>query len=164
MKSWITITFLLISTAASLAQSTTRDSLILLTDQNDRWFSKLETAPLNDQVKMIRERILADTAIFIREAFADRISIDYSHEKRIEGAGKPLLVFESVPAYISNKTSKASVEKLAGLITTGNVKNVTIMKGAKAQAIYGSRAMSGVVMLGLKDMALIAEVQGIKLD
>ena len=164
MKSWLTITFLLTSITLCFAQSTTRDSLILSDYQNDRWLIRLETVPLNDQVKIIRERILADTAIFIRQAFADRITIDYSHEKRIEGACKPLLVFESQPAYISNKTSKASIEKLAILITKANIKKVTLMKGAEAQAIYGSRATCGVVMLEVKSSEVIAELERIKLD
>jgi hypothetical protein len=164
MKLWLTTTFLFITISVSFAQSGTRDSLILSAEQNDRWLKGLETSLIHDQVKMIRERVFADTAIFVREVFADRISIDYSHEKRIEGVCKPLLVFETRPAYIGNKTSRASIEKLAKLITTANVKTVTVMKGAKAQAIYGSRAMCGVVILGLKNYEVIAEVEKIKLD
>ena len=143
-----------------------QDSLIVNYEQNGRWLDGLETKTTVEKLSAIRARILSDTAIYVRRAFADKIKIDvqYKNEKRIQGECKPVLVFGYQPVYIDNRTSFSTIKELADLLTTKNVRDVRLMKGQNATAIYGSRASCGVLVFDLKKKQVERKVKTMKLD
>jgi hypothetical protein len=163
----LSITFFFLTIDSLLGQvGSSQDSLIVNYEQNGRWLDRLETKNTVDRLSAIRARILSDTAIYVRRAFADRIKIDdqYKNEKRIQGDCKPVLVFGYQPVYIDNQTSVSTIKELADLLTTRNVRDIRIMRGQNATAIYGSKASCGVFVFDLRRKQIERKVKTMKLE
>ena len=88
----------------------------------------------------------------------------------LSGTNQPLYVIDGVP--LNNDTENSSDELNAGFdfgnganaVNPDDVENMTILKGAAATALYGSRAANGVVMIttktGKKNKGLGIEYNG----
>ena len=50
-------------------------NLILTEEQSDAWISRLELAPIDAQIDLIRDRILLDTNVYVRSSYPDRIRL-----------------------------------------------------------------------------------------
>ena len=150
-----------------LTAQSTADSLILTKEQSDRWIIKIKKEIKSKQLDLIRQRILLDTNIYIRQSYPDRIKFDTEKEKRTrtEGYGKPLLVFNGQYfADFNNKTKNKSIKELANFLTDNKIKSVSIIKDTQATAIYGSRAICGVIQLTTKDKKTLKQIKEIKLS
>ncbi len=72
------------------------------------------------------------------------------------GSNQPLYVIDGVPL-TNNSSSSSSLDNgfdfgnAANLVNPDDVDNITILKGASATALYGSRASNGVVLITTKD-------------
>jgi TonB-linked SusC/RagA family outer membrane protein len=79
--------------------------------------------------------------------------------KSITGNNQPLFVIDGVPLDNSNFTNETQATgsggydfgNAASMINPNNIKSVTILKGANAAALYGSRARNGVIQITTKD-------------
>jgi hypothetical protein len=153
MRLPVTIIFCMLSFSTLFAQLAVKDSLILTDGQNTRWLNRLEESDLTNKLAHIKRRLLADTAVYVRQPSADRISMadQYKYENRIEGSCKPILVFDGQLLYFTNTMTHQMVRKTADLLTNANVKDVIVIRDASAAAIYGSRASCGVLVFHLKN-------------
>ena len=70
MKTSIYLLFFLM-TKISLGQ----DKLILTAEENEKWISQVEQTSFDNQLKLIRERLVADTNVYVRSSAPDRIKI-----------------------------------------------------------------------------------------
>lgn len=166
MRRLLTILVILISLTTLTAQSTI-DSLILTKEQSDRWLLILEKEAKLKQLDLIRQRILLDTNIYIRQSYADRIKFDNEKAKgtRTYGYGRPLLVFNGQYILdINNRTKNKSIMELADFLNDSRIKNVTIIKDSQATAIYGTRAVCGVFLLTTKDKKTFKQIKEINLS
>ena len=88
--------------------------------------------------------------------------------KKIEAYSRPLLVINGKCQYyhvnITNRTKNQSVRQLAKLLTQENIKLLAIRKDDKAVAIYGSRAIGGVIIVSVKNRKMCKEFRRIQLD
>jgi len=72
------------------------------------------------------------------------------------GSNQPLYIIDGVPL-TNNASSSSSLDNgydfgnAANLVNPDDVDNITILKGASATALYGSRASNGVVLITTKD-------------
>ncbi len=129
------------------------NDLILTAAENEIWISEITQAPVERQLTLLKNRILADTNVYVRTTAPDRIKIGDESEsgRRQESFGRPLLVLSGQCnnryLRISNRTDNKSIERLASFLTIRNVKEMTILTNDKATAIYGSRATAGVFIL-----------------
>lgn len=128
-------------------------ALVLTEAQNRQWLDRVSVSPLGTQLRMIRERLLADTNVYVRTSHPDGIVMKDSLANRVYGDGKPLLMVEDVHLSINNRTETKKIAQLAQLLDTRYIESVTLMKGGdpKTMAIYGSAAWSGVIHLKLKE-------------
>ncbi len=88
----------------------------------------------------------------------------------LSGSNQPLYVIDGVPMNNSTVTSSDGLNSGydfgngAGAVNPDNIENMTILKGAAATALYGSRAANGVVMIttkkGTKNKGLGVEYNG----
>lgn len=143
------------------------DKLILTRDKNDKWIAELETGLLSNQLTSIRTRILLDTNIYVRSSYPDRIKIqdESDNGKKIESFGRPLIIVDGQCKHyslnINNRTSSKSIRELSKLLTEENIEKVTIYKDVNATAIYGSRAVAGVIILTVKAKKTCKRIQDI---
>jgi hypothetical protein len=165
MKSLVTILLLLLSGNVN-SQSNNSDTLIITLDENKQWLTKFEGKDLKDKLTIIRNRILSDTAIYIRRTFADRIRVEdqYANEKRIKGSCKPLFILGNQPINITNQTSNKQIENLVELINVHNIKDVRILNDSTAPAIYGSKAICGVIILDPKNKKISKKINSLPGD
>jgi TonB-dependent SusC/RagA subfamily outer membrane receptor len=151
MKTFTYLLFLL-TTHVVLGQ----DNLTLTSEQNENWISQVEQVSLDNQLRLIRERILADTGVYVRSSAPDRIRIgdESQNGKKKEATARPLIIFagkcKHVTPNINNKTDNESILLLTSLLTRDKIQKITILKGPDAAAIYGSRAVGGVFILAVK--------------
>ncbi len=70
----------------------------------------------------------------------------------INGSNQPLYVVDGVPLQNSSLTTSGKVIGVNGIsnISADDVENMTILKGAAATALYGSRAANGVILITTK--------------
>jgi hypothetical protein len=169
MSRAFTLSFCLFTVLKSVGQ-VAPENLILTKAQNDTWISRLELAPIDAQIDLIRNRILLDTNVYVRSSYPDRIRLQDEGEngRRIEAYSRPLLVINGKCQHyhvnITNKTKNESIRQLAELLTGENMTSVAVRKDDKAIAIYGSRAIGGVVILSAKSRKICKEIQRIELD
>jgi hypothetical protein len=144
-----------------------QDNLTLTAEQNENWVSKVEQVQLNDQPRLMRERILADTNVYVRSSAPDRIKIgDESKNGKKKGAtARPLLIFAGKCKYvtpnINNRTNNESVLLLTSLLTPDKIETITILRGPDSVAIYGSRAVGGVFILYVKKRSTCQKINDI---
>lgn len=67
----------------------------------------------------------------------------------ITGSNQPLYVVDGVPLQTSNLTGQSKSTAVAGIsnISSEDIESMTILKGAAATALYGSRAANGVIVI-----------------
>jgi TonB-dependent SusC/RagA subfamily outer membrane receptor len=165
MKGLLTILFIL--TSLTVTGQSILDSLILTKEQSDKWILKVENEAKPKQLDLIRQRILLDTNIYIRQIFADGIKFDNEKARgsRTYGYGRLLLVFNGEYfVYIDNETTNKSVLELVDFLTDSKIKNVAIIKDSQATAIYGSRAVCGVLLLTTRDKKTFKQIKEVKLS
>lgn len=70
----------------------------------------------------------------------------------ISGSNQPLYVVDGVPLQNLQMNAQEKSTALAGVgnLSTEDIENMTILKGAAATALYGSRAANGVVLITTK--------------
>jgi hypothetical protein len=166
MRFKLAIIFTILILSELHGQSQDHDSLVVTYEQNEQWFDKLEKEDFTHKLEEIKYRILSDTAIYVRQYYADRIKIDgqYKNEKRIQGSCKPLLIFDGKPVYITNATRNKNVSVLAELLKAENIANIITVRDAKAAAIYGSRGSCGVLIFELRNKKTARKIKQLKLN
>lgn len=140
----------LFSTILSSYGQTT--NLIITREQNNKWFDSLKFLKLDQQLLAINERLLADTNIFVRQFYNDRIRFVDSLGKRIYGDGKPMIIISGYLMEIDNKTNNKKIIELTRLLDTINIKTLLALSGndPAMQTIYGNSAQSGILIMTLR--------------
>lgn len=142
--------------------------LILTAEENENWILQVEQASLADQLQLIRERLAADTNVFVRINAPDRLTIrDQSRNgRKKEATARPLIAFSGkckfIVPNINDDSDYASILQLTSLITPNNIQTIQIMKGPGAAAIYGSRAAGGVFILHVKRKSICRKISSIE--
>ena len=84
-------------------------NLILTREQNTKWLDSLKTLALDQQLIKIKDRLLADTNIFVRQFYNDRIRVVDPIGNRVYGDGKPTFIIGGYPMIIDNKTETPKI-------------------------------------------------------
>jgi outer membrane receptor protein involved in Fe transport len=88
--------------------------------------------------------------------------------RRIEAYSRPFILINGkckhYHANITNRTMNESIRQFAELLTEENIKLVTVHKDKNAIAIYGSRAIGGVIILSTKNRKACKEFERINLE
>ena len=126
-------------------------NLILTSEQNNKWLDSLIILPVNQQLVTIKERLLADTNIFLKQSYPDRIRVVEQLGNRVYGEAKPTLIIGGNALIIDNKTESYKIQGLAELLTIENIKSIHILSqnDPAATAIYGSAGLSGIIVMTL---------------
>ncbi len=71
----------------------------------------------------------------------------------ISGDNQPLYVVDGVPLQNTNVSTSYNSIGLGGIsnVSSDNIETMTVLKGAAATALYGSRAANGVILITTKD-------------
>lgn len=71
----------------------------------------------------------------------------------IGGSNQPLYVVDGVPLQTSSITGRQQQNAIAGIqnINPSDIESMTVLKGAAATALYGSRAANGVIVITTKN-------------
>ena len=70
----------------------------------------------------------------------------------INGDNQPLYVIDGVPLQVTTRTAMGHQNAVGGIsnVNPNDIENMTILKGAAATALYGSRAANGVIVITTK--------------
>lgn len=161
----LTMAMMLLAISCTFGQGTNaQEPLILSYEQNSTWLNQLQTMSTKEKLSAVSERLLSDTAVYVPQAFPDRIRSEdqYKNEKRIKGICRPLLILGTHPANIGNQTSVSTIKQLANLLTIKNIKELRILRDQNATAIYGSNASCGVLILDVKKNKIQRKVEKMK--
>ncbi|WP_222982082.1 hypothetical protein [Flagellimonas meishanensis] len=157
MKNYL-FTFLILQSIYSLAQN---EKLILTESANNLWFESLNSIEtLEGKIKLINERLTNDVNVYVEWSFSDGIAVsrfpklDSIRKIRSKGFCKPLYLVkykDDVIAFrIENPINSELTDSVTELIPENNIRNVIIWTDDKRQALYGTSADCGVIMLELK--------------
>lgn len=141
-------------------------NLILTGEQNNKWLDSLITLPLQQQLVTIKERLFADTNVFMRQSYADRIRVVDQLGNRVYGDAKPTLIIGGNAMIINNKTETFKIKGLTELLTIEYVKSIHILNpnDPATIAIYGSAGLSGMIMMTLTKKKYLKKFLRLKLD
>ena len=125
--------------------------LILTKGQNDKWLDSISTLSLNDKLQSIRNRLLSDTNVFVKQYYADRIIVTDSLGGRGYGDGKPTLIIGGYPFYNGNKTKTIHVINLTSYLTATYINEIEILSpnDPRTLALYGSSGQFGIIIMTL---------------
>lgn len=126
-------------------------NLILTREQNSKWLDNLKTLGPDQQLLTINERLLADTNVFVRQFYNDRIKVDEQVDNRVYGDGKPTLIISGHQMIIDNKTVTNKIVILTKYLTTEFIKEISILSpnDPATTEIYGSSGLSGIIVMTL---------------
>ena len=149
MKNVSRLIFLFCLTVSSTFGQT--QNLILTSEQNNKWLHSLITLPVQQQLMTIKERLIADTNVFIRQSYPDRIRVVDQLGNRVYSEAKPTLIIGGNAMIIDNKTETFKIKGLTELLTIENVKSIHILNpnDPSTTAIYGSAGLSGIIVMTL---------------
>jgi hypothetical protein len=141
-------------------------NLILIREQNDKWLDSLKTLSLDQQLLTINQRLLADTNVFVRQFYNDRIKVNEQVGNRIYGGGKPTLIIGGYPVIIDNKTETPKIIALTNLLTDDFIKSISILSpnDPATTAIYGSVGMSGIIVMTMTKKKHLKKFKKLKLQ
>lgn len=141
-------------------------NLILTREQNGKWLDSLKTLSLDHQLLAINQRLLADTNVFVRQFYNDRIKVNEQVGNRVYGDGKPTLVIGGYPMIIDNKTETPKIIGLTKLLTKDFIENISILSpnDPATTAIYGSVGMSGIIVMTLIEKKHLKKFRKLKLQ
>ncbi len=165
------ITFLILQTFCGLAQN---EKLILTESANNLWFETLNlTETLEEKIELINERLTNDVNVYIEWSFSDGINVsrfpklDSISKIRTKGFCKPLYLVkyknDVITFRIENPINSELTDSVTELILENNIRNVEIWTDDKRQALYGTSADCGVIMLELKKRKVFKALKKINL-
>ena len=169
MKKVFIIIFVLSVALHSYTQ--TNKYLILTKNENDKWLEMLKyNSSLESKIKMVNERMLNDTNIYIGGIRYDSLSIyekiylNSVSKSRERGEGKPVWLFqhedEFIHIYFSNFSSSYDAIYLTGLISEENIKYIDLFtKSEMAEQIYGGTGNYGVIWIRFKSKRIFKQVK-----
>ena len=139
---------------------------ILTREQNNKWLDSLKTLNLDQQLLTISERLLADTNVFVRQFYNDRIKVDEQVGNRVYGDGKPTLIVGGSPMIIDNKTAPNKIVGLTRYLATEFIKEINILSpnDPATTAIYGSPGLSGIIVMTLTKKKYLKKFRKLKLQ
>jgi hypothetical protein len=141
-------------------------NLILTSEQNNKWLDRLTTLPIQEQLETIKERLLADTNVFIRHYYADRIRVGEQSGNRVYAEAKPTLIVDGYPMTIDNETKTFKIKGLIELLTMEYVKSIHVLSpdDPASRAIYGSAGLSGIIVMTLTKKKYLKKFLRIKIN
>lgn len=141
-------------------------NLILTREQNGQWLDSLKTLSLDQQLLTINQRLLADTNVFVRQFYNDRIRVDEQVGNRVYGDGKPTLIIGGYPMIIDNKTPANKIVSLTKHLTTELIREISILSpnALATIAIYGSPGLSGIIVMTLTKKKHLRKFRKLKLQ
>jgi hypothetical protein len=163
----------IVITSSAFAQ---QQNLILTQQQNEKWLDSLKKSTLDNQLTLLRERLLSDTNVYVARHYADRIIISENRGTRVEGDGKPIVVagyfndrqkfiadtlifWDSKKEYVfipDNSFPSKKIVSLTKLISTRDIVQVKVNKySASLAALYGSASVNGIIELALNDKSYL---------
>jgi len=122
--------------------------VILTEEENLIWINKLrDEKELSTQLEIIRTRILADTGVYVKN-IGDRVTFKTGKNgNKKDGLCRPILLVEGYFLQITNDTDRRTIENLTNELTTKNVKQLEVVDGEKAKALFGQNGWCGVVLM-----------------
>ena len=147
----------------NISSQSLSDSLLLTTEQSTEWLNKLEKLPVHSQIELIKKRILLDTNVYARSASC-RIILKTNASDSVVNTEDPnektdkkkperiysnriLIILNGLPIHdvgeMDTQTAMIHIAEIDKL----NIKKTAILKGATTTALYGSRAVMGVIIL-----------------
>jgi len=142
--------FILLCITSSIVSGQTQN-IIITREQNNKWLDSLMTQPLNKQLSTLRDRLLSDTNVFVRQYYADRIRVAESLGHRVYGDGKPILIIGGYPIDIDNKTQTNKIIGLTKLLTDTYINELRILSpnDPATTALYGTAGQFGIIVVTL---------------
>lgn len=157
--------FFLFTVSVTFAQD---ESLILTPEENKEWMENLKAKKnkLGEQLRMIRKRIIADTAIMSSSQFICYTGISDEKRKETEVKQKAeqrdtLLHSRHRPMYQFVKNGEvvdpgsirkgSQAAKLVEFIVPEKVASAEVFYNQPENVLYGVRGESGVILIELKD-------------
>lgn len=128
------------------------NNLILTEEQNNHWFDSLSSLSLENKLTAINNRILSDTAVFVKNFYNDRIKVNDQPGDRVYGNSKPVIIVNNQQAIvIKNETATAKIHALSHLLTPKYIAAILLLSGSKPStlAIYGRQGEGGIILLTL---------------
>ena len=104
-------------------------NLILTREQNSKWIDSIKTIPLVQQLSIIKDRLLADTNVFVKQHYAHTTKVTEQIGDKVYGDGRPIIIIEGNFMAIDNKTQGKKVIGLSQLLNTTYIKAVSILSG-----------------------------------
>lgn len=155
-----TLTCLVVLLSFSLSA---QEGAILTEQQNSAWITELrQEKELDEQLEQLRNRFNSDKTIYFRTN-SNPHGKDPAPEKEYEAetAHRPLYIF-SFPGGrlpVNSNPSQEYLSSLQELLQPEHVIAVNITTGAKATAIYGARAISGLIEIEVQSREVLKSLE-----
>jgi hypothetical protein len=135
-----------------LSYGQANSQLVLTEEENLAWINGLrDEKELSTRLEMIRARILADTCIYVKN-LGDRVTLKTGkNENKKDGLCRPMLIVEGYFIQMANDTDRQTIEDLTKHLTIKNVKQLEVVDGDEAKALFGQNGWCGVILMTTKN-------------
>lgn len=157
---------IIICIQAGLTIKGQQKNLILTPEQNTLWFDSLSLLPPEYKLAAISRRLLADTIIYTRTFYNDRIKVKEQPGNRLNGDSKPVIIINTRHAIvINNETVSAKIIALSQLITAKYITGVSLLNNNNplALSLYGKDGRGGVIFLELTKKKFLKKFKLLKI-
>jgi hypothetical protein len=161
------ITLFLIFLTTLITTKAHAQQLILTQQQNDAWYAAFYKAPLNQQVQLLKIRLLADTNVYIENIKNDKKLPKTEIEKRMAiGISKPFVsvvfakgVMYAQGPYIKNNNK---VKAFCNALTIDNVEVIEISRAKNQATTSVANSIHGMIVVHAKNKAFADAVMAIE--
>ncbi len=120
--------------------------VILTCKAHQAWMDSLKHAPLPQQLLMIKERVVADTNVYVNNTGR---AVDLPN--REQGCCKPFFILNGYQVKFDEHNPAPDLQVFMTVIGQIKVDTVFTLRSQELTSIYGSASTCGVVMINTKD-------------
>jgi hypothetical protein len=124
----------------------------LTCESNIRWLDSLELMPLLAQIQAIKERVIADTNIYINQSKPDGVIANKEiYKNKYQGCCKPLWILYGYLVSFDDLHPQRDIFKFLQIIDQIKIEEIRVLTSKNSTALYGTAGGCGVVLVVVKD-------------
>jgi len=144
---------MLLAVASCSAQSGSTDKPFIITcEDNIHWLDSLKNLPLDAQMAMVKQRIIADTGAYVKKTYpAGQVPNPLNGPPRVAVCCKPLVLLDGYRVLFNGPDPGDDLNTFLQVLGQLKIKKIAVYKDIDMTSIFGASANCGVVMIKVKD-------------
>ena len=123
------------------------------------WVEKLKVGSLEEQLQLIKQRLLSDTLVYANYSGDLIRSKPDRFSNRVQVPCRPVLLIDNSIINITNDTEGKKIQRLCDLLSTSNIISIGVLRESEAGSLFAWEGKCGVIFIEAKKRKLIKTIK-----